>query len=146
MASDSVVKPRLIKRIEELTETNREIENRIRELEGLTCTHTLSDMEFDMLRQMLSMFRTGIDWMSVEEKRAAIRTLVRKVVWDGVNAHVVLFGANEDEIEFPDMQDRISCMTGEEEGLEDFGDVNYDEFEEENAAADAKSPWGEDSK
>ena len=149
MASDSVVKPRLIKRIEELTEANREIENRIRELEGLTCTNTLSDMEFDMLRQMLSMFRTGIDWMSVEEKRAAIRTLVRKVVWDGVNAHVVLFGANEDEIEFPDMKDRIGCLNGEageEDGLEDFGDVNYDEFEEENAAADAKSPWGEDSK
>ena len=149
MTSDSVVKPRLIKRIEELTEANREIENRIRELEGLTCTHTLSDMEFDMLRQMLSMFRTGIDWMSVEEKRAAIRTLVRKVVWDGVNAHVVLFGANEDEIEFPDMKDRIGWLDGEadeEDGLEDFGDVNYDEFEEENAAADAKSPWGEDSK
>ena len=149
MASDSIVKPRLIKRIEELTEANREIENRIRELEGLTCTNTLSDMEFDMLRQMLSMFRTGIDWMSVEEKRAAIRTLVRKVVWDGVNAHVVLFGANEDEIEFPDMKDRIGWLdgeAGEEDGLEDFGDVNYDEFEEENAAADAKSPWGEDSK
>ena len=149
MTSDSVVKPRLIKRIEELTEANREIENRIRELEGLTCTHTLSDMEFDMLRQMLSMFRTGIDWMSVEEKRAAIRTLVRKVVWDGVNAHVVLFGANEDEIEFPDMKDRIGWLDGEadeEDGLEDFGDVNYDGFEDENAAADAKSPWGEDSK
>ena len=143
------MKPRLIKRIEELTEANREIENRIRELEGLTCTHTLSDMDFDMLRQMLSMFRTGIDWMSVEEKRAAIRTLVRKVVWDGVNAHVVLFGANEDEIEFPDMKDRIGCLdgeAGEEDGLEDFGDVNYDEVEEENAAADSKSPWGEDSK
>ena len=149
MTSDSVVKPRLIKRIEELTEANREIENRIRELEGLTCTHTLSDMEFDMLRQMLSMFRTGIDWMSVEEKRAAIRTLVRKVVWDGMNAHVVLFGANEDEIEFPDMKDRIGWLDGEadeEDGLEDFGDVNYDGFEDENAAADAKSPWGEDSK
>ena len=149
MTSDSVVKPRLIKRIEELTEANREIENRIRELEGLTCTNTLSDMEFDMLRQMLSMFRTGIDWMSVEEKRAAIRTLVRKVVWDGVNAHVVLFGANEDEIEFPDMKDRIGWLDGEadeEDGLEDFGDVNYDGFEDENAAADAKSPWGEDSK
>ena len=39
--------------------------------------------------------------MTVEQKRAAIRTIVRKVVWDGVNAHVILFGVREYEIEYP---------------------------------------------
>jgi Iap family predicted aminopeptidase len=34
--------------------------------------------------------------MTVEQKRAAIRTLVRRVVWDGTEAHVILFGAEED--------------------------------------------------
>ena len=46
--------------------------------------------------------------MSVEERRAAIRTVVRKVIWDGVNAHVVLFGAEEGEIEYPDMVSRYA--------------------------------------
>ena len=149
MVGDSIAKPRVLNRIEELTEVNREIENRIHELEGLTEANALSDMEFDLLRQMLSMFRANIDEMSIEEKRAAIRTVVRKVIWDGVNAHVVLFGADEGEIEFPDMEDRIGHMSdesSEEEPLEAFADVDYEEFEGENVAMDSKSPWGEGSK
>ena len=149
MVGDSIAKPRVLKRIEGLTQTNRDVENRIHELEGLTEANALSDMEFDLLRQMLSMFRTSIDEMSIEEKRAAIRTVVRKVIWDGVNAHVVLFGADEGEIEFPDMEDRMGNMideSSEEESLEAFADVNYEEFEGENPSADSESPWGEGSK
>jgi site-specific DNA recombinase len=149
MAGDSVARPHMLRRIEELAQTNREIENRIHELEGLTTANSLSDMEFDLLRQMLSHFRTSIDDMSIEEKRAAIRTVVRKVIWDGVNAHVVLFGASEDDVELPDMDDRIGRIEevgGEEEPLEAFADVDYEEFEDENPAADSKSPWGEGSK
>lgn len=127
MAADSVVKPRLLKRIEDLSETNRNIENRIRELEGLVDTNALSDAEFDLLRQMLSVFRTSVDTMSVEEKRAAIRTVVRKVIWDGVNAHVILFGAEGEEIEFPDMKDRIVDLAEEDDDS-------------------SESLWGEDSK
>ena len=130
MASDSAVKPRLLKRIEELSETNRNIENRIHELEGLVDTNALSDAEFDLLRQMLAVFRTSVDTMSVEEKRAAIRTVVRKVIWDGANAHVILFGADE-EIEFPDIKDRFG---GDEEPLEEEDDMV------------SETPWGEDSK
>ena len=149
MVGDSIARPRVLKRIEELTDVNRDVENRIHELEGLVNVNSLTDAEFDLLRQMLSMFRTSIDDMSVEGKRAAIRTVVRKVIWDGVNAHVVLFGADENEIEFPDMVDRLAHMdeeSGEEDTLEAFLDVDYEEFDAEFAANDAKSPWGEDSK
>lgn len=87
--------------------------------------------------------------MSVEEKRAAIRTVARKVIWDGGNAHVVLFGADEAGIEFSDMVDRLAHMEaegGEEEALEAFADVDYEDSEAECSDADSKSPWGEDSK
>ena len=156
MVGDSIAKPRVLKRIEELTDINRDVENRIHELEGLVNVNSLTDAEFDLLRQMLSMFRTSIDDMSVEEKRAAIRTVVRKVIWDGVNAHVVLFGADESDIEFPDMDDRLAHMddeSGEEELLEAFADVDYGDFEEDNSGLGknepvgaSKSRWGEDSK
>lgn len=86
----------MLKRIEELTQTNREIENRIHELKGLVNSNELSDTQFGLLRQMLSHFPASMDDMSIEEKRAAVRTVVRKVVWDGVNAHVVLFGVEGD--------------------------------------------------
>ena len=148
MVGDSIAKPRVLKRIEELSEINREIENRIHELQGLTTANSLSDMEFDLLRQMLSMFRENIDAMSIEEKRTAIRTVVRKVIWDGVNAHVVLFGADEGEIEFPDMKDRMGNMideSEEEESLEAFADVDYEAFQDDTVM-DSKSLWGEGSK
>ena len=50
-----------------------------------------------MLRQLLTIFKDGIDEMTVEQKRAAIRTIVRKVIWDGINAHVILFGTTDDD-------------------------------------------------
>ena len=42
--------------------------------------------------------------MNIEEKRAALRTFVKKVVWDGKNAHVYLFGADSDNIEYPQIE------------------------------------------
>jgi hypothetical protein len=54
-------------------------------------------------RQLLSIFKSSIDDMTVEQKRAAIHTLVRKVVWDGVNAHVVLFGVSDEDIDYPEI-------------------------------------------
>lgn len=95
---DGVARNHVARRIEQLDLEHSEIVSRIRELEGLTSQHALSDMEFDAMRQLLTVFKDGIDEMTVEQKRAAIRTIVRKVIWDGVNAHVVLFGAQEDEI------------------------------------------------
>ena len=149
MVGDSIAKPRVLKRIEELTKTNREIGNRMHELQGLTEANSLSDMEFDLLRQMLSMFRVNIDEMSIEEKRAAIRTVVRKVIWDGVNAHVVLIGADEGEIEFPGMEGRMGNLideNAEKDPPEAFADVNYEGFAGENPVKDSKSPWGGGSK
>ena len=96
---DSSARVHVAKRIEQLHQEQEAIESRIQELEGLTSRQALSDTEFDVLRQMLSVFTDGIDEMSIEQKRAAVRTLVRKVVWDGENAHVVLFGASEEDID-----------------------------------------------
>ena len=149
MVGDSIARPRVLKRIEELTQMNQEIENRIRELEELTSSNNLSDMEFDLLRQLLSVFRSSVDGMTVEEKRSAIRTVARKVIWDGEYAHVVLFGADESDIEYPNMTGRFARIVeagAEEEPLEAFSDVDYEEFEEEDSDALRESRWGEDSK
>ena len=83
-------------------------EQRIQELDGLTSQHALSDIEFNLLRQLLTIFKDGIDEMTIEQKRAAIRTILRKVVWDGVNAHVILYGVQED-----DREDDLKSLPGE---------------------------------
>ena len=64
--------------------------------------HDIADIEFDIIRQMLSSMGESIDSYTVEQKRAAIRTFIRKIVWDGENAHLYLFH-NDGEYEFPDL-------------------------------------------
>lgn len=121
-------KAHVTKRIEQLHGDYQSLEQRIWELEGLTSQHVLSEIEFDLIRQLMITFRDGMDAMTVEQKRAAIRTLVRKVVWDGVNAHVILFGVRDDEIGSPEIAAIASGHTVDEddtEELADFSDVDY---------------------
>ncbi len=92
----AAAKNQVAKRIDELSRQQETLQARITELEGLTAQNELSAGEFDILVQMLASFRATIDLLSVEEKRAAIRTVVQKVIWDGEAAHVVLFGAEGD--------------------------------------------------
>lgn len=142
---DSTAKVRVAKRIEALTAESDALEVRIQELIALTSQHAMSDMEFDVLRQLLSVFQENIDDMPLAQKRAAIRTVVRKVIWDGVNAHIVLFGADEEEIEMPDI---TPLFAEPEEALEPFGDVDYEEDLENVADSESASMtlWREDSK
>ena len=155
MVADSVAKPRMLKRIEELSEANRNAEQRIQELEELIDMKALADTEFDLLRQILAVFRTSIDDMTTGEKRTMIRMLVRKVIWDGANAHVILFGASEHDIGFSDENDRSARRDGkidEAEPTEVFLNAGCDDFQEE-ACPEKRKPsdvsknhWGEDSK
>ena len=92
----ATAKNQVAKRIDELSGQQETLQARITELEGLTAQNELGAEEFDILVQMLSSFHTTIDLLSIEEKRAAIRTVVQKVVWDGDTAHLVLFGAEGD--------------------------------------------------
>ena len=62
------------------------LKSRMAELESLG--NALSESEFDNLRQMLSSFKDIFDDMSVEQKRAALRIFIKKVVWDGEYVHV----------------------------------------------------------
>ncbi len=107
----AAAKNQVAKRIDELTAQKETLQARITELEGLTAQNELSAEEFDILTQMLSSFRTTIDLLSIEEKRAAIRTIVQKVVWDGTLAHVVLFGA-EGDVDYTTVPDLILSCEG----------------------------------
>lgn len=129
---DSTAKAHVTKRIEQLNGEYQSLVQRMQELEGLTSQHALSDMEFDLLRQLLAIFRDGIEEMNVEQKRAAVRAVVRKVIWDGVNAHVILSGVRDDEIEYPEIAAVVSGNT-EEDG-------------KTNPISASKTHWGEDSK
>ena len=89
----------------------------------------MADIEFDLLTQLLSSFKDTVDGMTVEQKRAAIRTFVKEIVWDGTHAHMVLFGS-EYAYEFPEADanmgySAISCKNTENfEKSAETGDID----------------------
>jgi hypothetical protein len=91
----------IMKQIEELHNKSEAFKSRINELEGLTANHALSDSEFDSLCQLLNNFSTTLDLMEIEQKRAALRSIIRKIVWDGEKIHVYFFGAEDNGTTIP---------------------------------------------
>ncbi len=85
-------------RIEELDKEIKASEQRLADLKNLTEENVLSDNEFDVLRDVLSSFASSFDTMNIEQKRAAIRTFVKRIVWDGENIHMYLYGSEEDDV------------------------------------------------
>ena len=69
-----------------------ELKNRLSFLEQDRRGTFLSEAEFKRICQLLSSFDTVMDDMNPEQKRSMIRTLVKRVVWDGENAHLYFFG------------------------------------------------------
>jgi len=150
VVGESSAKTRIAKRIEALEAENESIRSRITELEELTSEQTFEGFEFDLLRQLLAVFKANIDDMTIEQKRAAIRTVVRKVVWDGTNAHIILFGDADDDIELPDITSRLAepiDATDEDtlDPIEDADDEADDCLGKRVPPNASKSHWGEGS-
>jgi|GEM_PF-5292841 len=153
---DGSAKALIARRIEQLHRECENIEAHIRELEGLTSQHALSDIEFGVMRRLLSIFQSGIDNMTVEQKRAAIRTLIRKVVWDGINARVILFGASDEDIDCPEIPETGREVPAGEEDADDperFAEADYEDKAQEKRRLKkgeplnaSKARWGENSK
>ena len=91
MLEEPAAKEQIAKRIGQLCESNREIEQQIRNLE--TQMDALEPEQFDRQRNLLTEFASVTGVMTLEEKRAALRRLIQKVTWDGMTAQVILFGA-----------------------------------------------------
>ena len=87
-------------RIEELHARNAQLQVQIVEQESKGKRNSLREEEFQRVLHTLAGFGTSVGIMTVEQKRAAIRTFVKEIIWDGRDAHVVLFGS-EYEYEFP---------------------------------------------
>ncbi len=78
----------------------KEITRHIDELNSLQKQQWMLDDQFAVLSQLLSTFGATIDQMTVAEQCAALRTVIKQVVWDGENIHLILFGS-QDDYEYP---------------------------------------------
>ena len=89
--------------MEQIDELHRESETqqlRLTELEALTEQSRMLHQEFAFHQEMIESFASAVDSATLEEKRRLLRTIVKKVVWDGKNAYVYLF-AEDGEADLP---------------------------------------------
>lgn len=91
--------------IEVLHNKNVNVQKSIEEWKGLSEAHVLSDSEFDILKDMVLSFSKSFDTMSIEQKRTALRTFIERIVWDGENVHVYIFGAEKGSVDLNDVMD-----------------------------------------
>ena len=119
-ASDTPTEDYIMEQINGLHNKGQSLKRRLAELEELTSSNAWSEIEFDLLAQMLATFKNTVDEMTVEQKRAAIRAIVKQIIWDGKEAHVVLFGSDY-EYEFPEIPvgiGQIMSKNGEKENFD----------------------------
>ena len=89
--------------MEQIDELHRESETqqaRLSELEALTEQSRMLHQEFAFHQEMIESFASAVDSATLEEKRRLLRTIVKKVVWDGKNVYVYLF-AEDGEADLP---------------------------------------------
>ena len=76
-------------------EKGRSIQENIQELEQILQEQNLQAQSFEVLWDILRSFAATVDDMTVEQKRLALRVIVRDVVWDGEKVHIYFFGDEE---------------------------------------------------
>ena len=94
--------------INERSERNKSIQENIQELEQILQEQNLQSQSFDLLRDMLRSFADTMDDMTVEQKRLALRVIVKDIVWDGEKVHIYLFSDDDpsgDDIDLPPPDD-----------------------------------------
>ncbi len=97
-----------------LDKENESLKQQMENMENLTMGQSLTDLEFDILKEMLQNFSSSFDTMSIEQKRLALRSFIHRVVWDGETVHVFLFGADDKGIDFLNQEEGTEEPKGEE--------------------------------
>lgn len=93
-ASGTSAEAYIVQKIIQHHEREEQLRRYLEEQTKDTDSDALTNDEVDRLAAALASFRDTIRQMTVEQKRAAVRALIRQVVWDGQNAHVIWVGAD----------------------------------------------------
>jgi site-specific DNA recombinase len=96
-AQDSPAQKYITEKINSLDAEKTQLLQKKDELENLLNNQGLSQIEFDHMKNLALSFGPAFDTMDVDQKRKALRTLVNKIVWNGENVHLYLFGASDDK-------------------------------------------------
>ncbi len=104
-AAGTSAEQHILKEIEKYDAELKRTNDTIVQITNSTVDSIITNNEFELLKDMLSNFAQTYDDMTIEQKRAAIRVVVKKVVWDGKNAHIYLFGHSDDDFDPPKLHE-----------------------------------------
>ncbi|MBS6516972.1 MAG: recombinase family protein [Clostridium sp.] len=95
---DRETREKAVRHMEELDCKGRDLDREIQRLEMAVCQEKPSDAELQKKGRELSGFKSSMDAMTAEQKRAVLNALVRRIIWDGSTIHVVLAGISDEEM------------------------------------------------
>lgn len=81
-------------------EKKKSLQEQIANLDSIENNKNFSLESVEGIYDYILSFRSNFDSMTVEQKRMALRIVVRKIVWDGENVHLFLFGDPESDIDY----------------------------------------------
>ena len=113
----------VMEQIDELHRQSEQEQTRIAELEKLARQSNALSQNLFFYRDMIESFADTVDSTTIEERRRLLRTIVKKVVWDGKNVYVYLF-AEDGELNLPPIG-QLMCPSGEDS--ERYQDVELTE-------------------
>ena len=102
----------VMEQIDELHRQSEQEQTRIAELEKLARQSNALRQNLFFYRDMIESFADTVDSTTIEERRRLLRTIVKKVVWDGKNVYVYLF-AEDGELNLPPIG-QLMCPSGED--------------------------------
>lgn len=88
---DSVVK-HLLKQIENLDKETAEMKERLSKLKESVEENQIKKDTLDVMGNILTVFKDSIDEVDVEAKRTFMKSIVKKITWNGENAEMTMFG------------------------------------------------------
>ena len=88
--TESTAKPYILKQIEELHRMGELLRGQLEEAKRSTGVSLLSEQELNLVRRAILDYGTALRSSPTEQKRRAINSLVKKVVWDGVKLQLYL--------------------------------------------------------
>jgi site-specific DNA recombinase len=81
--------------VTQLDKECKEIEKKISSVSKTEINWSDNKYQIEIIENQISSFANAFETLSVLEKREYLRTILEKVVWDGENAHIFIYGGRE---------------------------------------------------
>lgn len=103
---NAIVRQIIIESLEETTIQIEDLKQKINENQQLISKENMSAEHFEKLSDSIKTLAGLIDNMDFEEKKMFLRTIIHKIIWDGENVKIYLFGSDDEEVSEPNREYR----------------------------------------